>query len=500
MMNKHVFWLLIDSARNHVSDDDDRGLPVSLLEWSKKGFFFRNVVTSAPSTLMSVSAMMASKRAASMSLSYSYFNGIPKGVETLPLVLTQAGYQTHGAIYFKHGREVLSNLFGGVLKRKYMPSGLSNTKTVWSNQDMQDILKNIIKKNDWTRPTFTYLHFNVRIDKDISDILDESITLIQKSIGLDNCTIIINSDHGYPSHSRGLNHEKLKKEGWGHDYLMTDDNILTPLILLDSDVGTGYNDSYHSTLDIAPTLLAILGLKSPNGFEGSDLFAASRNRKLTITDNRFYSQEPSKTAIIEYPFKLIRHTNKNREAQYELYDLSLDSNELSPIDNRQSNIKDSLLKKLLVEENRLVKGHLERISIPPKLRSILQTTKYINIVYAGIPKLAEIWEEKIKSQFPEVFIELISSVIEIDTMEYVVCIVDNEIPWENNSLFKLFKNRNPKSIIYIDPEGNSLGKYPRLSLLYRYFHRRKRVFINEPSYLFSLILRIIRRTQLKSIE
>ena len=46
MKNKHIFWLLIDSARNAPSDIDDRGLPSSLMELASG--CFKNVVTSAP--------------------------------------------------------------------------------------------------------------------------------------------------------------------------------------------------------------------------------------------------------------------------------------------------------------------------------------------------------------------------------------------------------------------------------------------------------------------
>ena len=94
---------------------------------------------------MSVSSMMTSRRAAMMSMSYANFQGVPKDFETLPNVLQKNGYDIQG-VFILNTEEVMSNLFGGMIKRKYIPSGLPHSKTVWTNKDMNNILSQLLKK------------------------------------------------------------------------------------------------------------------------------------------------------------------------------------------------------------------------------------------------------------------------------------------------------------------------------------------------------------------
>ena len=54
----NVVWLFIDSVRRYYTDDD-RSRFKFMDEFAKESVEFKNVVTSAPSTFMSVSAMMS---------------------------------------------------------------------------------------------------------------------------------------------------------------------------------------------------------------------------------------------------------------------------------------------------------------------------------------------------------------------------------------------------------------------------------------------------------
>ena len=74
----NIIWILIDSARNFQTNIDDRGLPKSVLDFSKDSIYFKNVVTSAPSTIMSVSSIMTAKPSFLLSRSYDNVPDISK--------------------------------------------------------------------------------------------------------------------------------------------------------------------------------------------------------------------------------------------------------------------------------------------------------------------------------------------------------------------------------------------------------------------------------------
>ena len=44
MKKPHLFWILIDSARNYDTDQDMRGLPKAVVDFAKEGLYFKNVI------------------------------------------------------------------------------------------------------------------------------------------------------------------------------------------------------------------------------------------------------------------------------------------------------------------------------------------------------------------------------------------------------------------------------------------------------------------------
>ena len=87
MKKYHIFWILIDSARNYESNEDDRGLPSSVSEFSKESIFFKNTVTSAPSTIQSISSMMTSVPSFYLSRSYNNYVGVSDSFDYFPQIL-----------------------------------------------------------------------------------------------------------------------------------------------------------------------------------------------------------------------------------------------------------------------------------------------------------------------------------------------------------------------------------------------------------------------------
>ena len=70
----NILWIIVDSVRNYHTNADDRGRIDIMDTLAKKGVEFTTAVTSAPSTVMSTSAMMTSVPAIYQSLIYEGFN------------------------------------------------------------------------------------------------------------------------------------------------------------------------------------------------------------------------------------------------------------------------------------------------------------------------------------------------------------------------------------------------------------------------------------------
>ncbi len=150
MKKLNVFWILVDSARNFQTDVDDRGLPKSVEQFGTNNIFVKNVVTSAPSTFMSISSIMASVPSYLIARNYNNIPDVSDFYPTLPHILKKEGFSIIGSLYYKHGREILSKLFGA-LPKKYFPKGLSHSKPFWTNIDVLNVFESIIKEIPFCR-------------------------------------------------------------------------------------------------------------------------------------------------------------------------------------------------------------------------------------------------------------------------------------------------------------------------------------------------------------
>ena len=69
----NVVWILVDSIRTYPTDQDLRGkLPV-MDQFGKESIEFANCVTTAPSTIMSITAMMTGLPAYFLARNYDDF-------------------------------------------------------------------------------------------------------------------------------------------------------------------------------------------------------------------------------------------------------------------------------------------------------------------------------------------------------------------------------------------------------------------------------------------
>ena len=510
MSKLNVFWILIDSARNFETNVDDRGLPKSVVDFSKDAIFFKNTVTSAPSTLMSISSMMTGIPSYLLSRSYENFPDITKNNNVFPHILAKNGYDIFGSIYFKHGREVLSSLFG-YLSNKFLPKGLSHRKQVWNNEEVYSVFKNILKRHHWKKPTFCYLHYNVRVDDNISEIIQKTIDDIKSKGLFEKSLILINSDHGYPLPSRNWDSQEDIEMGWGHDRLLTNDNILTPLIIKYPGSKKIHSERFVSSLDIIPTLCGIL--KIPNiwndyGFDLLNDKSLVRNDVIR-TDNRYICQIPNSTSIISDKKKLIVITNKDETKSYEYYDLVKDPGELTNQFNSDEYKRDVdlIVSKFRANNDFFLQTHEDFLfSAWKKIisREKLVEKNKISIIIGNSKVFQDIVRKVFIRLYPNSEINLINyhstkNLIH-KSSDITFCIIDSEIPWNSKKLINASKGVPSDKIIFIDNNGLLFKGNIMVSLYLYYLKKRKNLFIHDKIVIFDLFKRLVFKKLLAPIK
>lgn len=131
-------------------------------------------------------------------------------------------------------------------------------------------------------------------------------TLSEKGY-LENSMVVITGDHG----------EALGEGGeFGHGHSIYTNQILTPILIYDSEDVEYKNTSYATLVDIAPTIVDRIGLPVPDSWEGVSLFSEENHRELT------FHQQENHYAIIhskeDMRYKLIYDSKTGKQELYEL--------------------------------------------------------------------------------------------------------------------------------------------------------------------------------------
>ncbi len=94
---------------------------------------------------------------------------------------------------------------------------------------------------------------------------------------LENTVVVVTGDHG---------EEFMEKGRWGHNSAFHEEQIRVPLVIRLPGKGAGETDRMTSHLDIAPTLLPLLGVKNASGdyAQGFDLLGPERRDFTIISD------------------------------------------------------------------------------------------------------------------------------------------------------------------------------------------------------------------------
>lgn len=149
-----------------------------------------------------------------------------------------------------------------------------------------------------------YLNGLHHSDAEIGRLID----LLAKSGELEETLIVVTGDHGEAFGQHGQ---------FGHALGIFEENVHVPLYLVHAGLFSGETAvPVGGHVDIAPTILHVLDIEAPSGWQGSSLFAPQRN-------GRTYFYSPWADALFglrEAERKLIFNASSNETAVYNLQD------------------------------------------------------------------------------------------------------------------------------------------------------------------------------------
>lgn len=329
----NLIWFVVDSVRNYRSGGDDRDKLDVMYKMSSECVDFETVVTTAPSTLMSGSTMMTGCPSYLIGRDYENFHYDKATFTSLGEILKRRGYFTSGAMWFLHSRQRLGGRAIDLADRRYWPRGLKFGRS-WTNDEVSHIYNKQID-DGLPEPFFLLVWYNCRGDPNTSAMVERDLQRLRDDGSFDRSVFLMSSDHGYPDPSRGMGPQWFARQGLTHDLVLTDDNILVPLLVHYPGCKPRKVTTPVSTMDLMPTILELMNISADSEetkhIRGKSLVPLMEGRpapelegRVFRSDARFLMQTHRATAIRSTNYKYIVHHDAGAE---EFYDIKADPSE-----------------------------------------------------------------------------------------------------------------------------------------------------------------------------
>ena len=270
MKKYNIVWLFIDGVRRYYSDDDRTRLKF-MDEFSQESIEFKNVVTSAPSTFMSLSAMMSGMPSYFINRNFNDFRFDKERIPSLTTDLIKNGYNNYSFLMHPQTRETMINIFP-MIPRKYWAKGLTH-RNWWSNDDIFNTVEKTLNMGV-EQPGCFFVDYNCRHDFGISDKVKKTYKMFNDyGYNEDNTIFILCSDHGYPDASKESGRPEYYTENkLTHDLILTDDNIMIPFFIKYPNCKKGLKvEETVSSIDLYQTIIDILELPKNEELIGKSL-------------------------------------------------------------------------------------------------------------------------------------------------------------------------------------------------------------------------------------
>ncbi|MFA6255222.1 MAG: sulfatase-like hydrolase/transferase [Patescibacteria group bacterium] len=190
---------------------------------------------------------------------------------------------------------------------------------------------------------FNLLHYS---DSVLSDFFDQN----KDKDWFKNSIIIITADNSQPIGERIFNFINFIS--------LHEENLWIPLVIVNNggEKLKGQNDMVSSQIDIAPTILDLLGIKIMNHFQGKDLLA----NQLNYQDSFMYATSPYLGCMSTYrqgDYKVMKRFYKDVNLLYNLKDGRAEENDVKDQEKNQFNQLDKMVSQLFLYQHYLYKNN-----------------------------------------------------------------------------------------------------------------------------------------------
>jgi len=320
------------------------------------------------------------------SRTYNDFDFNRCDIKSLPLMLQNEGYHLYNIIFFPEGRNFLGPMMGNICKEYWTKEAKPNE--FWSNDIVNDILSNVLEKGV-EEPFFLFLNYNCRHDPQTYDKVKHGIKMLEDQDLTEDAVLVVNSDHGYPDPSRKITFYQRRK--FGHDLVMTNDNILVPLVISYPGCPHQTIEQPVSLLDVMPTILDIIGRPELYEVSGYPSYGRSlmnlidgyeKNYNPTVrVDNRYIFQDRRMTALRSENYKYVYSFDVGIEEFYNLEKDSAERENLSE-DSKYISAIQSFRDDLARQEKNIYVFHEKMLR---KYSDIIFQKKHRSVIFLGWP-------------------------------------------------------------------------------------------------------------------
>jgi choline-sulfatase len=341
----NVIFMIVDAMRSEMPwQGYDRPIAPHLTKLAEKSVVYPRAYSVSSYTAKALGALLASRYPSTLYRGQTFFTAYSKANLFFPELLQKQkirtmAVQAHG--YFDKDK----NLRQGVDLWQVVPGLKWNAETdenVTGPQTTEMAIKLLSDPNNTSGPFFTWLHYMDPHDKYVvhegvprfgrkaRDLYDGEVYFTDMQIRklLDFCekqpwwkdtVLIITGDHGEAFGEHGQ---------WKHAFALWDVLTHVPLMIHGSGIKPRRIDARRSHIDLAPTILDLMGLEPHPEFIGKSLVpelrgAKADDREPVMLELPADTYNPPTRAILKGDFKLIEDPGK----RYKLYNLVDDPGE-----------------------------------------------------------------------------------------------------------------------------------------------------------------------------
>lgn len=350
----NVLLLTVDSLRADMPwAGYPREIAPNLTALAKKSTVYTNAYSASSYTAKSVSSLLAGRYPSSLYRSGWFFAGFSDANLFLTEILQPAGVRTmggHGHLYFDRGK----NLNQGFDIWELAPGitfDSSTDKNITSDKMTDMAIRMLSDEANTSKQFFMWFHYMDPHDqyvkhegtpdfgKNNRDRYDSEVYFTDSHIGRlfdfakdkdwwKRTAIIISADHGeaFGEHSM-----------FKHAFELWEVLTRVPLIVYYPGVTAQTISERRSHIDVAPTILELMGQKVPSSFVGHSLLPELKggkpdNREPIVLDLPEDKNNPDRHAIISGDYKLIQ---KNYGANKLLFNLKNDPAEEQDLSKKE---------------------------------------------------------------------------------------------------------------------------------------------------------------------